>query len=67
MRGGEFGEFVFRIGDKVGFGGEGIIVGGDDVGGKWWEEENGDGGMEKWVEVVKEYVGGGLSKIDVDG
>ncbi len=62
----DFREFVFTIADKVGFARERIILGGDHLGPNCWQQENADAAMEKSVELVKEYVRAGFSKIHLD-
>lgn len=62
----DFREFVFTIADKVGFARERIILGGDHLGPNCWQQENADVAMEKSVELVKEYVRAGFSKIHLD-
>lgn len=62
----DFREFVFSIASKVGLPVERIILGGDHLGPLTWKNEKSPEAMEKSVELIKQYVLAGFTKIHID-
>lgn len=62
----DFRNFVYSIAEKLGFPIERIILGGDHLGPLTWSNEKSDTAMEKSIQLVKQYVSAGFSKIHID-
>lgn len=62
----DFKKLVYSIAESQGFPKEKIILGGDHLGPNPWKNENSAIGMEKAIELLKEYVKAGFTKIHLD-
>jgi len=62
----DFKEFVYAIAKKVDFPVDMIILGGDHLGPLTWKNEKAAEAMEKSVELVRQYVLAGFTKIHID-
>ncbi|HHV98623.1 MAG TPA: class II D-tagatose-bisphosphate aldolase, non-catalytic subunit [Clostridiaceae bacterium] len=62
----DFKEFVYTIAKKVDFPVDMIILGGDHLGPLTWKNEKSAEAMEKAVELVRQYVLAGFTKIHID-
>ncbi len=61
-----FRDFVFGIGDKVGFPRERILLGGDHLGPNCWQGEPAASAMAKSEVLIDQYVTAGFRKIHLD-
>lgn len=61
-----FKKFVFLIAKKVNFPSDKIIFGGDHLGPLTWKDENEEDAMTRSIELVREYVYSGFTKIHID-
>lgn len=66
MRPKDYMKFVHSIAEKAGFPEEKIILGGDHLGPLTWVNENAHEAMEKSMELIREYVLAGFTKIHID-
>ncbi|HEX3028101.1 MAG TPA: class II D-tagatose-bisphosphate aldolase, non-catalytic subunit [Clostridia bacterium] len=66
MKPADFSRFVYDIADKIGFPHERIILGGDHLGPLTWKSETSQNAMEKSIELIREYVLAGFTKIHLD-
>ena len=62
----EYRDFVYSIAAKQKFPIERIILGGDHLGPLTWKNEKSDIAMEKSIQLIKQYVDAGFSKIHID-
>lgn len=62
----DFSDFVYAIALKVGFPKDKIILGGDHLGPLTWKNEHSDTAIEKSVELIKQFVLAGFTKIHID-
>lgn len=62
----DFKKFVLSIATKKGFSEEKLIFGGDHLGPLTWMNENSDEAMTKSIELIREYVLAGFTKIHID-
>ena len=62
----DFRNFVYSIASKQKFPIERIILGGDHLGPLTWKNEKSEIAMEKSIQLIKQYVGAGFSKIHID-
>ncbi len=62
----DFREFTHRIARKVGFPIEMLILGGDHLGPLTWKREDAASAMEKSVELIRQYVEAGFTKMHLD-
>ncbi len=61
-----FRDFVYSIAGKLNFPIERIILGGDHLGPLTWKNEKSEIAMEKSIQLIKQYVSAGFSKIHID-
>ncbi|MBF0224147.1 MAG: class II D-tagatose-bisphosphate aldolase, non-catalytic subunit [Desulfobacterales bacterium] len=61
-----FINFVYSIAESIHFPKEKIIFGGDHLGPNPWKNENADTSLKKALELIKEYVLAGFTKIHID-
>jgi len=62
----DFADFVFQIADRVGFPKDMLILGGDHLGPLTWQSEPESEAMEKSMELLRQYVLAGFTKIHID-
>ena len=62
----DFRDFVLSVAKEAGFTEEKVILGGDHLGPLAWKAENADEAMNKAVELVKQYISAGFTKIHLD-
>lgn len=66
MKPADFVAFVRRLAEEVNFPFENIILGGDHLGPNVWQSESADSAMQKSVEMIRQYVEAGFTKIHLD-
>jgi D-tagatose-1,6-bisphosphate aldolase subunit GatZ/KbaZ len=66
MRPSDFRDFVYEIAKKVNFPTDKILLGGDHLGPLTWKDENESSAMSKSLDLIKEYVIAGFTKIHID-
>jgi D-tagatose-1,6-bisphosphate aldolase subunit GatZ/KbaZ len=66
MRPADFINFVYEIGDRVGFPRRNLILGGDHLGPLVWSNEPAEKAMQKAEDLVRGYVRAGFGKIHLD-
>lgn len=66
MKPADFKEFVLSIAQRTGFPANRIILGGDHLGPLTWQKEHSEAAMVKAVELVRDYVLAGFTKIHLD-
>lgn len=66
MKPADFRDFVLKVAKDAGFPEEKVILGGDHLGPLVWKMENTDEAMNKAVELVRQYVAAGFTKIHLD-
>lgn len=62
----EFKDFVYEIADKIGFDRNKIILGGDHLGPQPWQDLNEEEAMKNSIELVRQCVLAGYTKIHLD-
>lgn len=62
----DFVRFVSDIAERVGFGLDRLILGGDHLGPNCWQKETGADAMEKSKVLIRDYVKAGFTKIHLD-
>jgi D-tagatose-1,6-bisphosphate aldolase subunit GatZ/KbaZ len=66
MKPGDFVEFIYGLAREIGLDKEKVILGGDHLGPNPWKEESSKEAMKKAVELVRQYVLAGYTKIHLD-
>lgn len=66
MKPADFRDFVYGIAKDVKFPVDKIILGGDHLGPLTWKDEHEESAMQKSVELIKDYVLAGFTKIHID-
>ncbi|VBB08178.1 aldolase-type tim barrel [Lucifera butyrica] len=62
----DFKNFVYTIAGKVGFPLDKVLLGGDHLGPLTWQEEPAGAAMSKALELIRQYVLAGFTKIHID-
>jgi D-tagatose-1,6-bisphosphate aldolase subunit GatZ/KbaZ len=66
MKPADFMEFALSIAKKTGLPADRIILGGDHLGPLTWKDEMSGEAMEKSIELIRQYVAAGFTKIHID-